>query len=332
MKRINLNGQWQFKMLPSSGRTKAAHEDVQNWMPATVPGTVHTDLLAAGKIPDPFYRMNELDVQWIDNQRWVYRKVFDISEDFLNEDAIHLVAEGLDTFAEITLNGRSVAKTSNMFVAHRFAIKRLLKIGNNILEICFDSPMNRIKKLEEQYGALQVSHVPDGVYARVYARKAQYSFGWDWGPKLATSGIWRSIHLEAFCGCRIQSVFARTVRIAKHNADVRVDELEREGRESTVLTFELTGKGFAYRESFAVTGPRKSVTIKIPNPNLWWPNGYGDQPLYNVRVSAEAGGIELDTKTTTFGIRTVRLLQQKDSEGKSFIVEINGEKIFWWDL
>lgn len=329
MKRIDLNGRWQFRIVLSRGKTVATHVEVQEWMPASVPGTVHTDLLAAGKIPDPFYRMNELDVQWVDTERWVYRKEFDISKDFLDGDAIHLVAEGLDTFAEIILNGKSVAKTSNMFVAHRFAIKSLLKIGNNILEICFDSPTIRIKKLEEQYGALQVSHVPYGVYARVYARKAQYSFGWDWGPKLSTTGIWRSIHLDASCGCRIKSVIARTVKIAKHNADVRVDvELERKGRVPRVLTFELTGKGFAYRKSFAVNGPRKSVTIKIPNPNIWWPNGYGDQPMYQIRISAEAGGIERDTKITAFGIRTVRLLQQKDSEGKSFIMEINGEKIF----
>ncbi len=329
MERFDLNGIWKFKAIPRKGKSNAQNAEVCEWMSATVPGTVHTDLLGAGKIPDPYYRMNELDVQWVDSERWIYRREFTIGNEILTCDAVQLVAEGLDTYARVKLNGKDVGETSNMFVENRFDVRQMLKAGNNVLEIIFDSPTIRITKLEEQYGALQVSHVPYGVYARVYARKAQYSFGWDWGPKLATSGIWRSIYLDAFSGCRIKSIFARTVTIAKHNADVRVDvELERKGRASTVLAFELTGKGFAYRKSFAVSGPRKSITIKIPNPNVWWPNGYGDQPMYQVRISAESEGIERDTKTAAFGIRTVRLLQQKDSEGKSFIFEINGVKIY----
>jgi beta-mannosidase len=235
----------------------------------------------------------------------------------------------LDTYAQVKLNGKVIGEPSNMFVEHRFEVKRILKAGNNILEIVFDSPTLRMKQLEGQYGALKVSHVPYGAYARVYARKAQYSFGWDWGPKLATSGLWRSIYLEAFSDCRIKSIFARAVKISKQNADVRIDvDLERKGHAPTVLNFEMTGEGFEYRKSFNVTNARKSVTFKIPNPHLWWPNGYGDQSLYQVKVSAVSRGIECDTKSSSFGIRTIRLLQETDSDGKSFIFEINGVKIF----
>ena len=191
MQRIDLNGKWEFKAVDGYGTLRGNRLTVRQWMPASVPGTVHTDLLANQKIPDPFYRTNELDVQWVDSVQWVYRKKFEVPASILDEDAVHLVAEGLDTYARIHCNGRPVGKTSNMFVGHRLNIRKYLRPGRNTIEILFDSPMHRSKALEKKHGPLRVALEPH----RVYVRKAQYSFSWDWGPKLTTSGIWRNISM-----------------------------------------------------------------------------------------------------------------------------------------
>jgi beta-mannosidase len=325
MVRIDLNGSWQFKLSTPKKESSVRRDGLRLWLPATVPGTIHTDLLSAKQIPDPFYRMNELDVQWVDQERWLYRKEFTVDEETLAHDEVHLVAEGLDTYAHISLNGRLVGETADMFVEHWFKVKRFLRVGRNVLEIVFDSPTIRTKQLEERYGPLQVSHEPH----RTYARKAQYSFGWDWGPRLTTSGIWRPVYLEAFSSSRIKSVFARATRVTKHNADIRVDvELERHKATTVRLNVEFTGDGFELHRSYVVRGLRKSFVIKIPDPRLWWPNGYGSQPLYLVNVSLEAAGVECDKRACSFGVRTIRLLQEKDDEGKTFVFEVNGEQMY----
>jgi beta-mannosidase len=325
MKRVDLNGKWQFKAISSKHKESIPLIEVSQWMPATVPGTVHTDLLGAGKIPDPFYRMNELDAQWVDREQWHYHKEFTVGKELLDNDEVYLVAEGLDTYAVLKLNGQSIGRTADMFVEHRFNVKRFIKIGTNVLDVVFDSPTIRSKQLQDQYGELKVSHEPQ----RVYVRKAQYSFGWDWGPKLTTSGIWRPIYLEAFSSSRIKSVFARTTNITKDLADVRVDvDIEHSGRKPVRLSVEVTGEGFEFRRSLDVRGASKSFVIKIPKAHLWWPNGYGNQSLYHVRVFLKGNEAESDEKFCSFGIRTVRLLQEKDEEGKSFILEVNGQKIY----
>lgn len=325
MKRINLSGVWRFKAVTARTNLLPDHADVKEWMEASVPGTVHTDLMAAGRIPDPFVRMNELDVQWIDSQRWLYRREFEVERAFLDEDSVHLVAEGLDTYARVKLNGRVVGETADMFVEHRFNVKRILKAGKNVIEVLIDSPTIRSERLQQRHGALRVSHEP----RRVYVRKAQYSFGWDWGPKLTTSGIWRDISLEAVSGCRIASVFARSEKVTRHNAVVRVNiELERSSSSHVDLRLEIQGEGFEHRQSIITRGTTKSLVINVPNPRLWWPNGYGDQPLYQLRVTAFVSGVECDAKVSSFGIRTVRLLQEKDEEGRSFVIEVNKVKIY----
>src|SRR3990172_3970071 len=198
MKKIELQGGWRVRAIDKYRTLPTSKRSVTRWMKGTVPGTVHTDLLANGKIPDPFYRMNEKDVQWIDMQQWLYRKQLDVPADFLKERRIDLVAEGLDTYAEIRINNKRVGETANMFVEHRLDVKRYLRAGRNTIEVLFDSPSIRSKELERKHGRLQVALEPH----RVYIRKAQYSFGWDWGPKLTTSGIWRPIYFEAWSGVR----------------------------------------------------------------------------------------------------------------------------------
>lgn len=325
MKKVELQGSWWVRAIDKYRTLPTSERSVTRWMEGAVPGTVHTDLLANEKIPDPFYRMNENDVQWIDMQQWLYRKQLDVPADFLKERRIDLVAEGLDTYAEIRINNKRVGETANMFVEYRLDVKRYLRAGKNTIEVLFDSPSIRSKKLERKHGRLQVALEPH----RVYVRKPQYSFGWDWGPKLTTSGIWRPIYLEAWSGMRVRDAFVRVVSIKRYQAVIQVEvELDRKPKRGLSLHVAVMGEGTMIEMSAAVRAKTVSCSLRIPNPKLWWPNGYGEQPLYSAVLSLRDGGIELEKKTVTFAIRMVRLLQEKDREGKSFIFEINGKRIY----
>lgn len=325
IKKLDLNGAWQFKAVNAYNTLPAEKRDVQQWMDAKAPGTVHTDLLAAKKIPDPFYRMNENDVQWIDSQQWLYRRDFVLSPNFLKEKKIVLVAEGLDTYAKISINGKFVAYTANMFVEHRFDIKRFLKAGKNRIEILFDSPTVRSKSIEKKFGSLNVANDSH----RVYVRKAQYSFGWDWGPRLTTSGIWRNIFIEAYSHPRLHSPFAKIISLSKSAAivDITVD-IEPPSQRLLTLRLFVADSTSSFEHTFRVKGNHARARIKIPHPRMWWPNGYGNQPMYNTVLTLVHESDVIDEIEFSFALRTVRLVQQNDAEGKSFIFEINGKKIF----
>jgi beta-mannosidase len=326
MQKIDLNGTWQCKAINAYGALPNNKRDVTRWMDGTVPGTVHTDLIANRKIPDPFYRMNEHDVQWVDSQQWMYRREFTIPAALLKADAVHLVAEGLDTYAQINCNGRKVAETANMFVEHRFDVKKHLRAGRNTIEILFDSPTVRSKAFEKKHGALSLVEFSPH---RVYVRKAQYSFGWDWGPILATSGIWRNIFIEAYSYARLCDPFVKILSVDKKEAIVELSvEVERFTKLPLTLRVVVAGGKFHKEEETAIRGHQVKVKVRIPRPLLWWPNGYGDQPLYTATFSLIHEEKVMHTLEVPFAIRTVRLLQEKDAEGKSFILEVNGEKIF----
>ena len=325
MKTLDLNGSWQFRAIDAYGTLPGRARKVTRWMEGTVPGTVHTDLLANRKIPDPFYRMNENDVQWVDSQQWLYRRVFTVPSAFLEEDALELLARGLDTYADIRVNGATVGHTSDMFVEHRFDVKRLLHAGKNTIEILFDSPSRQSKALEKKGGALHVALEPH----RVYVRKAQYSFSWDWGPKLTTSGIWRGIAIEGYSRAVLRDPFVRVRKITKTEAIVEISvDVHRVSAGPLALRLFVAGGDWSDEHVTAVQGTRGVFTLRIPDPELWWPNGYGEQPLYGAIISLLDGSQEIHELSVPFALRTVRLLQEKDREGKSFIMEVNGRKIF----
>ena len=207
---LDLDGAWEFKADKNSGAIPEACAKALEWLPAVVPGTVHTDLMSNGIIPDPSYRMNETLVQWIDAVQWRYRRTFEVPELLLQERTVRLRAYGLDTFAAIVINGKAVGATANMFIEHSFDVRRVLRPGKNTIEILFDSPVARSKALERKDGALNVALEPH----RVYVRKAQYSFSWDWGPKLTTSGIWRKMVIEGHSDAVLRDPFAQVVSLA----------------------------------------------------------------------------------------------------------------------
>jgi beta-mannosidase len=326
MEKIDLNGEWLFRIADPPARLPRQRKPLRTWMPATVPGTVHTDLMAKGAIPDPFYRTNENDVQWIDGRRWLYRREFDVPAPFLEHNSIVLVAEGLDTFATIRCNGRVVGKAQNMFLVYRFEVKRALRPGRNVLEILFQSPVHRAKALEKKHGPLQVALEPH----RVHVRKAQYSFGWDWGPRLTTSGIWRSIRLEAHTAGRLHDPHVKIVSVNPQAVRLQISVgIMRYGRSPLRLHMVMTGEGTHLEKEVPVVGNAVTFRLQVKNPHLWWPSGCGDQPIYTAVLSlCGPGGRELHSDRVPFGIRTVRLLQKADTEGRSFIIEINGKKIF----
>ena len=325
MKTIDLNGTWQFKAIDWYKTLPNSHERVMRWMKGTVPGTVHTDLLANGIIPDPFYRVNELDVQWIDSQQWHYRKNFSVPERLLKESAVYLVAEGLDTAAQITLNGNVIGITANMFVCHEFEIRQYLRVGTNRIEILFDAPAVLSKKLEQRYGKLRVASESQ----RVYLRKAQYSFGWDWGPKLTTSGIWRNMSLQGFSSGRLKNPFVKVLSVSKREAVVEVSvDVEKFRDVPLSCKVSIAGERALLEFDSPANSSTVTKTVHIQSPKLWWPNGYGDQPLYSAVFALLDGDREVHHVETTFAIRTVKLRQEKDKEGTSFVIMINGVKVF----
>jgi beta-mannosidase len=323
---VDLSGAWTFRAIDAYRSLPRNHTRVLRWMPASVPGTVHTDLLAAQILSDPYKGTAEADAQWVASVDWVYRRSFNVPALLLKERCIDLVAEGLDTYAEIHCNGRRVGLTDNMFVEHRLPIRRYLKPGKNVLEIRFASPLERPRAIERRYGTM----ISPFESARVYVRKAQYSYGWDWGPKLPTSGIWRAIRIEAWSRGRIAHPVVRTESISARGALLEVTaSAVRTDKQPLTLQLYVGGHGWHVEREVSIRGASVRLPLLVPSPHLWWPNGQGEQPLYTaVFTLKDAEGNILDECQTEFGIRTVRLIQARNEEGESFIIEVNERKIF----
>jgi beta-mannosidase len=305
--RQTLDGIWEF--------TRRGRED---WRRARVPGCVHADLLAHKLIPDPFWGGNERELRWIEEEGWRYRRAFDVEDALLAHEEIELVAEGLDTLATVRLNGREIARTDNMFVGHRFAVKKHLRPGANRLEIDFASPMPYIRARQKPD---DVHEWCDPVGGSSYIRKQPCSFGWDWGPRLATCGIPLPIALEGWSGNRIVSIGVRQ----RHRAGKVALILEpRLARAKGALCFRTT-----VRFRGKIVAQKSGLTVTIPAPQLWWPNGHGAQPLYDTEVELLDGRDRvIDRWQRRIGLRTIELDRHPDRFGESFQFKVNGRAIF----
>src|SRR5262245_63711985 len=206
MRHLPLSTGWQLKQRDPARDLPADFAAADGWIPASAPGSVYLDLLAAGTIADPFIGMNENDVQWVGEADWLYRCSFDLPAE--DAPALALCFDGLDTFATVWLNGEQVLSSDNMFVPRRVMIGHLVRPGTNELRILFESALRHGKAREAERGALQAWN---GDVSRVYVRKAQYHYGWDWGPTLLDAGPWRAVRLEAY-----------TARIAEIDCPVAV--------------------------------------------------------------------------------------------------------------
>lgn len=327
--RKELNEGWQFRQ----GRLK-------NWYPATVPGTVHTDLMNDGKIDDPFYRLNEREMQWIDKEDWIYKTTFTLSPEMKGKENVDLFFEGLDTYADVSLNGTPVLSADNMFRGWRVPVKKYLKEGENTLEVYFHSPIKKdIPKWDSipfHYEAGNDQSENGGIFDKkvsVFARKAGYHYGWDWGPRLVTSGIWRPVWLEAWDAARIENVFIRQKHVTKTSAGISgIIEVEADKDiPAAVLTISdnITGKSYARLTVNLKKGLNKvELPFTIKHPELWWCNGLGKPHLYQFKSTLTVNGSVADARTDKVGLRSIKLIRKPDQHGKSFCFELNGVPVF----
>ncbi len=324
MKTLTLNGAWQlFRAGEAEG------------IPAVVPGCVHTDLLAAGLIEDPFYRDNELKVLWIGETDWVYRRTFSVPADLLAHQRVLLRCEGLDTLATVLLNGREIGRTENMFRTWEFDVRGLLRAGENEIEVRFDSPMAYVRKRgqERSLPAWGVGdHKLDG---GGWIRKEPCNFGWDWGPMLATCGIWRDITLVAYDTARLAEVAVRQdhsaapARVGLTVTAVAERTAEGAGASLAAAVEVWCGDACVAAGEASLAGESAQLRLAVEQPRLWWPNGMGEQPLYEVRVTLRgADGAVLGAATKRVGLRELRLDRHPDEWGESFQFTANGVPFF----
>jgi len=291
----------------------------KTWLPAVVPGCVHQDLRRAEKIPDLFWGANENEVQWIEEHDWEYRATFFVPADLLTEENVELVADGLDTVATVRINGRLVGRGDNMFVGYRWAVKNLLKPGANEITIRFDSALEYIRTHRTGH---QPREFNDPVGRSQVIRKQQCQFGWDWGPRFVTAGIWRDLQLEGWSNNRIESV-----RLTQQHAPDGSVTL----RLAPELATRETGIACHHRLTLnsIVVAEGTGTKIRVEHPQLWWPNGQGAQPLYTLEIEIlHADGSTLGRWMRRIGLRTIALDRHADAGGETFQFVVNGRPIF----
>lgn len=301
---VNLGGAWRMR-----------EADSETWHSAHVPGSVYADLMADGTMPDPFWRENELDAFERMKKDYVYQRTFTVTEAQLAHAHVELVCEGLDTLAHVSLNGREIAFTDNMHITWVWDVKEQLHAGENTLEIRFDSPILYCAKKAEEAPGWESSDATPGFR---HLRKAHCMFGWDWGPRLPDAGIWRPIFLRTWDAARLENA----LMLQTHH----------DGVVDVTIRPEITGESAWSAEITAPDGeviiiPETTAAeqvIAIQNPQLWWPNGLGKQPLYRVTVRLATG----DTRVWRIGLRTMTVSREKDEWGEEFCHVVNGMKVF----
>lgn len=301
---VNLGGAWRMR-----------EADSETWHSAHVPGSVYADLMADGTMPDPFWRENELDAFERMKKDYVYQRTFTVSEAQLAHAHVELVCEGLDTLAHVSLNGREIAFADNMHIPWVWDVKEQLHAGENTLEIRFDSPILYCAKKAEEAPGWESSDATPGFR---HLRKAHCMFGWDWGPRLPDAGIWRPILLRTWDTVRLENA----LMLQAHHDGVVDVTIRPEIAGESAWSAEITAP-----DGEVLTLPETTAAeqvIAIQNPQLWWPNGLGKQPLYRVTVRLATG----DTRMWRIGLRTMTVSREKDEWGEEFCHVVNGMKVF----
>lgn len=325
----NLHEGWKFRQAR-----------LTNWYPATVPGVVHTDLLQNKIIEDPFFRLNERGLQWIDKEDWVYETCFTLAADMMRKENMELVFEGLDTYADVYLNDECILKANNMFRRWSIPVRQYIREENNILKVYFHSPVKidvpKWDALPYQYPASNDQSENGGLFNKkisISARKAGYHYGWDWGPRLVTSGIWRPVYIRAWSDLRINDVFIEQKEVGAGRAviagHVELDADKDMDGVLVTITDEATGRVLGEWQADLKRGTnRVTVDFVLHKPKLWWSNGLGEPFLYRFRTDIIAGGELLDSKTERVGIRSLKVVHQPDKDGHTFYIELNGRPVF----
>lgn len=348
---FSLDGDWQFRQTASDPRAAdhvGDHPETEQWHAATVPGAVQTDLLANQLIPPPFYRDNEAKLQWIGFANWEYQRTFTVTPAQLRQSHADLVFHGLDTFAMVYVNDQKVLAADNMFRIWRVDIRPELHAGSNSIRVDFHSPLLQVlQQVKDSRYPLAGSYggpfsKPFGVSTSNYVRKAPYNYGWDWGPRFLTAGIWRPAEIEFWSTARVDNIYVRQLDVSRVSANLSV--------EATVVA-----SGPKKMEAVLSEGPwdwrskaskmpisstvRRTVMLhkgenhlvfplNLDHPALWYPLGYGAQSMYRFQVALMDGAHPEDKMEAHTGLRSVELRRQKDQWGRSFAFVVNGIPIF----
>jgi len=333
-----LEQNWTFRLSPEDA---SAHPEAAGWLKATVPGTAQTDLMALKKLPDPYLADNEGKVQWVGLSDWQYRTEVTVSAETLQRGHVEMVFEGLDTFAEVRVNGTPILNTDNMFRTWRADVKALLKPGVNVVEVDLKSPIKKMKPL-----VADMPYVMPGAYdslwgdeplgrnSSTYVRKAGYQYGWDWGPRVVTLGIWKPVKIEAWDDARVADFHVEQVHLDDQVAAVNaVVDIQSSAVTPASVRVDITAPDGTTQTTmqdislFAGTNP-VSLPLQIKDPQRWWPAGYGRPNLYTVKATVTQGGDVIGEWTRKIGLRTTEIRREKDQWGKSFEIVVNGVPIF----
>ncbi|MHB9055305.1 MAG: beta-mannosidase [Paludibacteraceae bacterium] len=325
---MRLNDNWQFS---ESGKNK--------WKNAVVPGSVQRDLIRLNELPDPYWSTNEKLVQWVEDKNWDYRKTFTVNAEQLAHDDALLSFEGLDTYADVFLNGSKILSADNMFIGYEISVKKLLKTGENSLYIRFYSPIQYMMPAHLttgfDYPADNDHRIPR---MSVYSRKAPYHFGWDWGIRMVQIGIWRPVSITFYNQVQIRDFWLQQIEINKDKANLNnhleIYSLSKNPVKAT-LTIDYNPITFnsqhqRLQKEFTLTGGQNLINIplQIDNPLLWMPVGWGKQTIYNFKATISIDGQKIAEKQVKTGLRTIELVREKDKDGRSFYFKVNGIPFF----
>lgn len=292
-------------------------------LPVTVPSVVQQSLYGAGLVPHPYLGTVENELLWISNHPWSYTLDFDVDSKVLKKDVVELVFEGIDTYAEVRLNGEKLFDANNQFRTWKQDVKPLLKRKDNHLEVVCPSYDSLQLALYEQ-------HQPRLPEKYAVSRKAPYQHGWDWAPKYKNVGIWKPVKLIGWSKAQIENAYLVTNEASESQAKLTL-HLDLESKMEGTLEVELFSNGKKMNCYFAPAqqgNQHKVFSVTIDNPQLWWPNEMGEQPFYDFEIRLKNNGALLDTKKIRTGIKTVQLVQESDEAGSSFYFKVNGVPMY----
>lgn len=339
--RLAIDREWTFRLLPGTPQGDT-HPEALPSRAATVPGTVHTDLLAHGVIPDPYVGAPEAGLQWIGLADWEYRTTFDTPPEVRARARSDLVFEGLDTFAEVWLNGVKVLDADNAFRTWRVPVEGRLRAEGNILRIVLRSPIARMlpqvaampHKIAGNYPSPYGDEPQDAMTGN-FVRKPGYHYGWDWGPRYVTAGITKPVVLQSWDVARIDDLQLRQDRVDAARADVAaiatLDAVR--GGKADLRLWQTAPDGrrtlaASSRAALRAGANRVELPVRVDYPQRWFPNGYGAQPLYRYELEVRAAGAVVATHAARTGLRSVALRRDADARGSSFYFVVNGIPVF----
>lgn len=322
--KISLNSGWQFSQIEKN-----------EWHEAEVPGSVQRDLIRHNILPDPYYGTNERKIQWVEDYNWDFRKSFSVTAEQLKRDVALLTFEGLDTHADVYLNGSKIVHSQNMFTAHEVSVKKLLREGENQLYIRFYSPIQHLMPARLSSGfEYPVGNDHRDEKLSVYSRKAPYHFGWDWGIRIVQMGIWRPVWLTFYDAARINDYFVEQQSVSTEKAVINnhIEIFSEKEDRATVSASVHEGKIKVQSNEKEIVLKKGINTVSLPftieKPTLWQPVGWGKQHCYDFVATVTVNGKIVSHRTHPIGLRSIRLVQNDDEHGQSFFFEINGKPLF----